>query len=368
MAYSLPDKENDGAAHGRDGWTHWKTMYVFFPRGVETGGPEALHQLVAKVRSAGREAYLVPLPGTESMPDVASYAVYDAPIRGSAPDSSDALIVAPEANIRALRPYKRANTVIWWLSIDFSSRFYFEQLAKREGVFSVPFLMARAGRAIHRTEFIVARKCDPIIERSINVTQSNYAWAYLFARLGIVSSMLTDYTSRATMSLVGSIEEGDRGRTIAYSPAKGGKFAAALKAHRPDLEWVAIAGMSKFDVVRTLKNAAVYIDLGHHPGKDRIPREAALCGAAVIVARHGAAAFSSDLPIPWEHKISARGDVIVGASATLDLVLADIDGARLQQNSYVRWIEGEEPRFTREAHEVFFNGRLGFDITGFDGT
>lgn len=32
-------------------------------------------------------------------------------------------------------------------------------------------------------------------------------------------------------------------------------------------------------MILTMRKAKVYIDFGFHPGKDRIPREAVMCGA-----------------------------------------------------------------------------------------
>ncbi|MFC3399287.1 hypothetical protein ACFOEP_12775 [Microbacterium amylolyticum] len=54
-------------------------VYVYYPRGLATGGPEALHQLVDSLRRQGREAYLVAVPGTERAPRAQRYAHYDAP-------------------------------------------------------------------------------------------------------------------------------------------------------------------------------------------------------------------------------------------------------------------------------------------------
>ena len=53
------------------------------------------------------------------------------------------------------------------------------------------------------------------------------------------------------------------------------------------------------DVLETSK---VYIDFGHHPGKDRIPREAAVSGCCVLTGLRGSARFYQDVPIPEAYK------------------------------------------------------------------
>ena len=42
----------------------------------------------------------------------------------------------------------------------------------------------------------------------------------------------------------------------------------------------------------------IYIDFGHHPDKERLPREAAIHGCIVITGLCGSAANSQDVPLP----------------------------------------------------------------------
>jgi hypothetical protein len=48
----------------------------------------------------------------------------------------------------------------------------------------------------------------------------------------------------------------------------------------------------------------VYIDFGHHPGRDRIPRESAILGNCVITNWGGAAGFFNDIPVSNQFKSS----------------------------------------------------------------
>ncbi|KRF02642.1 hypothetical protein ASG88_04530 [Nocardioides sp. Soil777] len=60
------------------------------------------------------------------------------------------------------------------------------------------------------------------------------------------------------------------------------------------------------------------------------------------------------------------GDFVASANGTLEGVLTDVASARLDQQPFVRWIEGEKLRFDREVQQIFAHGHLGFDNTGFD--
>ncbi|WP_157559641.1 hypothetical protein [Nocardioides sp. Soil777] len=292
--------------------------------------------------------------------------MYDAPVRTNVPDTENSLVLTPENQIGLLKRFSFATTLIWWLSVDYSSRYFLERLRQRTGALSRSHLGHATIGTIRGKYFAFPQRYDSIISRSINLTQSKYAWSFLFLRKGIVASMLTDYTSEAILSLVSSTPERERAHRVAYAPRKGGRLVSELIRMRPDVEWVPIENMSKAQVIETLTASAVYIDLGHHPGKDRIPREAALCGAVVIVARRGSAAFSEDVPLPWAHKVPFGGDFVASANGTLEGVLTDVASARLDQQPFVRWIEGEKLRFDREVQQIFAHGHLGFDNTGFD--
>lgn len=52
-----------------------------------------------------------------------------------------------------------------------------------------------------------------------------------------------------------------------------------------------------------MDESMIYIDFGEHPGKDRIPREAAMRDLIVITGRDGAAVNDVDVSIPKKYKI-----------------------------------------------------------------
>ena len=61
--------------------------------------------------------------------------------------------------------------------------------------------------------------------------------------------------------------------------------------------------MSRAEVREALCKVKVYADFGSHPGRDRMPREAALCGACVLTNRRGSANFAEDVPLPTLYKL-----------------------------------------------------------------
>ena len=62
--------------------------------------------------------------------------------------------------------------------------------------------------------------------------------------------------------------------------------------------------MEESQIIGLLKTSKIYIDFGHHPGRDRIPRESAILGNCVITNSKGAAGFYNDIPVSKQYKTS----------------------------------------------------------------
>lgn len=328
-------------------------VFVYYPRGVRTGGPEALHQLVHELRSQKIDAHLVPIPGTARSRAVAEYARYDAPEIAHAADRSDSIIVLPETHLRIAWRFRYAHVYVWWLSIDFSALFYAERRLKTLPVTGPVSLAkwlllygARANYPVRRWR----------LRRRSNVrhlAQSVYAQQFLRKRLGIEAKMLSDVT-RLTREPATPMEL--RGRTVAYNPSKGGRLVERVReVMQPDWDFVALRGMSGREIERTLSSSAVYLDLGHHPGKDRMPREAALGGAVVIVAKRGSASVAEDVPLADSFKVELGQGYERRVFECVEAVLAKPESSRRAQRSYVDRIKQEEVAFRREVREAFID-------------
>jgi hypothetical protein len=340
----------------------YKAIFVLYPRGLRTGGPEALHQLVHTLRGLGQEAYLTPLPGTAGTDRVKEYAHYDAPER-MFDDSDENAVVAPEPNMAALRVAKNATRVCWWLSIDSSPLFFAQRQSIYQHSFSPTERLQHGAwiglRFVHRLAMHRKSWRD-----MLHLAQSHYAWNFLYDHLDVTPSLVTDYTPTAELDELPKRPVTERGRTVAYNPRKGGWVVEELRRRGAPYHFVAIENMSRSEVLRTLCESAVYLDTGHHPGKDRMPREAALAGALTLVGRRGSGANSLDVPIPWEHKFSMTGDVASNAAARLEAVFSDLAEHKARQAGYEPFVRGEKERFGREVAAFFVAGKHGSDLPG----
>lgn len=249
-----------------------------------TGGPEAIHQLSDTIIGLGGEVYVAYYGAQVGLvienheirndysgnPTPQAYRDYRAVVSNRIPLSENSLVIYPESVLEwALnpRPFKRA---IWWLSVD-------------NAVVKSPALAYDTYR-----RRILGR------EDLLHFYQSDYARDYL-ARSGARYCLpLADYINRSFAMPEPSLA---REPSITYFPRKGGELAKQFFDRHADLVQRRIENLPREAVRQTLCTSSIYIDFGHHPGKDRIPREAALSGTIVFLHERGAANFYLDHPL-----------------------------------------------------------------------
>lgn len=342
----------------------YRKIFVLFPKGVRTGGPEALVQLVHCLRSLGQEAYLVPLPGTEQAEHVEQFAEYDAPIATNAEDAHDCAVVIPEMALKQVWKYRKAVRYMWWLSIDFSSLFFalkrLESLQGKGLLIQTKRMILRLMRMRDVWNMLMLSRDKQIR----HLAQSHYARSFLYSHAGLLASIVSDFT-RVDDFDVDRPGNFDRGRRVAFNPAKGADAIEEIKNRiQPNWELVPIQGMTRAQVIQTLSSSAVYLDLGNHPGKDRMPREAALAGALTVVSRRGSGAFFGDTPLPASHKVNTDNDMAADAVRIVTEALENLDQELAKQEGYRRWVRDEKEKFAREVSNVFLQLKTQDDSLG----
>lgn len=336
-------------------------IFVVYPRGVRTGGPEALHQLVSTLRGLGQDAYLVPRPGTETGVRVPAYEHYDAPEAATIEDNAGNAVVTSEYVMKYLGTIKNATRFCWWLSIDNSPIFKDER--RSLGIWESPRERV-SQRAKYKTisNIKAARRAltggSQLLGNINHLAQSHYAWSYLYSQLNILSTMVSDFTPLETVRSVKQLPIAERGMTIAFNPKKAARITELLMDRLPTATYLPLSGMTSLEVAETLAVSAVYLDLGYHPGKDRMPREAAMCGAVTLVARRGSGAFDADVPIPWEHKIFPNSGILTNAARAIEIVFDKPEVQWARQADYRSQIEREEETFIGEVRAAFIDGHF----------
>lgn len=321
---------------------------------VKTGGPEALHQLGYQIALHGgvaRMVYYAPYSRLEIDGDVvrceadaspmpAHFAQYAPQVLRETRLTPDTLVVFPEPLAKLASEATGYQRALWWLSLD-------------NALPQNPELEEGDGAA--------GLFADP---RLIHFHQSEYAARFLRNHGATQFFPLSDYTDPQFIhrSLVAELNPpiADRRNVMCFFPNKGGPLAARFlegaAALRQPVEFVPIRDMTKAQVRATLFRARIYIDFGHHPGKDRVPREAAIAGAVVLLHAAGAARCFPDHPLADVYRFT-EADVTSGAlHRRIDAILDDPAAHFAAQLAYRQAIRLERERFDLEVRGLFFDG------------
>jgi len=142
--------------------------------------------------------------------------------------------------------------------------------------------------------------------------------------------------------------------TILYNPTKGWKVTEKLIKAYPEWNFEPVKGLNREQLSEKLYNAKLYIDFGHHPGRDRMPREGAMHGCCLITGKLGSAGNAIDLPIPTHYKLDSNSN---GFVEQFGLLAADVMGDFPKHfatfEPYRKWLQDEPRIFKEQIREIF---------------
>jgi hypothetical protein len=321
-------------------------VLVICPGNAMTAGPEALHQLVADLNRLGQPAEMVYHPFSRRFEPPAPYRKYGVPV-GTYAEEAGTLIVFPEIFTTLALRAQKAEAAVWWMSVNnFTGVRYGRPWRDRLRYWKY---VLKGKRPLRGVQALAPLR---------NFAQSDYARDFL-AGHGIAAPMLSDpipfYTDPVYLqALPARLQAAQRADTILYNPSKGAPITAKLMAAYPQWRFRPLRGLDREQLAQAFLEAKLYMDFGHHPGKDRLPREAALHGCCVITARQGSAANSVDVPIPERYKLDVKApDFAQRFGEVAGAVLARFEDCSREFDAYRQVIAREPEDFDRQIVDAF---------------
>ena len=293
------------------------SLVVTCPAGAVTGGPEALHQLVAmanEIESGSAAICYAPFENTHGVPE--PYRMYATPVIQKENIPNDALVVLPEIWSHLIDTFSQ-RCAFWWLSVD------------------------NFGQG----------NVELVKNAVIHLTQSEYARQHVVDTFGVQPLMVTDYIN----TVFNEDENTAKHLRVAVNPAKGKHLIDEFKIKFPEIIVIELTGMPRGKVKTELGLSAIYIDFGHHPGRDRFPREACLSETVVMTTRLGSAGNGIDVPIDEWYKFNTVDEV----GAKVKEVFADFNKHILAQKPYLEAVLSQRQEFKQEVEKL-----LQFSKTG----
>ena len=322
-------------------------IYVLCPSYNKTGGTELAHQLVYEIN---RNHFNAKIAYYENQPNpmeintafkgyVDSFVKVEEII-----DLPNNILVAPEVCTKYLKPFKFIQKCIWWMSVDNYLKWHNVKMTYQyNGLWTV------IKGLIKRQVFFGL----PTFNQNItHFYQSEYAKNFL-EKCGVTKTFrLSDYLNSGYLDLDINTLRKDQ---VLYNPRKGIEFARKLIEATPDINWIPLQNMTTEQVKETLLHSKVYIDFGNHPGKDRFPREAAMCGCCVISGKRGSAKFFEDVPINEEFKYEESSKTIPLIISKIRECLDNYETESTKFKGYREFIKGEYQTFQNDVKSIFLS-------------
>ena len=320
-------------------------IYIICPGKYNSGGPELCHQLCSQLIQFGADARMVYIEEqnfNDGDPVHDFYKKYHLPYTFEVEDAEQNILIVPEFFSEYLYMFKKIRRVFWWMSVD---NYIKITSIKINSWFANPFSMPIP-------KLFCFGKSDDNLSHFV---QSEYARQFVkfndIANNKIYS--VGDYLNQTFLRRAAQVDLSRKENFVVYNPSKGFEVTQQLINFAPDIAWRPIQNMTPEQVQELLAKAKVYIDFGNHPGKDRIPREAAISGCVVITGRRGAAANNIDINIPDEFKFDENTARLQQIIEKIREVFGNFKANHEKQAAYRARILDDKNRFANEVAEAF---------------
>ena len=329
-----------------------KKIFIFCPANVATGGPEALHQLCYQLRNLGYDALMMYTNYQHSQYDTpvcSQYLHYQNPFVLDYEDSFNNICIIPETGTGSFYLIKEGTKILWWLSVDN----YVKAATTIRGY-------ASGNHYITNIIYIIKKNMQKIydIKRKdikFHFVQSYYALNYC-KKIGIPEEKIfyiSDYLSDDYLQTSKENITEQKNNQVLFNPKKGIEFTKQLMQQAPDIQWIPIVNLSYEQARELMAQSKVYIDFGNHPGKDRLPREAAVNGCCIITGKRGSAQYKKDIPIPNEFKFEDKEDNIESIIKKIHYIMENYNQESNKFAEYREKIYSEEDHFRQDIKNAF---------------
>lgn len=331
-------------------------IYILAPSDYVTGGVECLHQLSDKLIKLGYNAFLYYIPKTK-LGVVKEYKNYKVNKVEKIEDDKKNIIIIPETWIDKVNKFHKIRKCIYWLSVDNVKRTTTLPIGRINK--KIPFFRKNFPKIYEKLKELYSKfnKKGKILfdfndvknKEIFHLAQSDYAKNFLEQKKVKKIYMLGDYLNKEHF-VKKNIKKED---LVAYNPKKGKKITKRIINYSKDIKYVALENMTPEEVSITLKRCKVYIDFGEHPGKDRLPREAALNDCCIIVGGVGSAKFYKDMPIKKEYKFKINPVDLRKVVRKIKECLINYESKIKDFRDYKKMIMKEEEIFEKQIKNIF---------------
>lgn len=348
-------------------------IFIMAPANVDTGGPKDLHQLAYILKKKFKKrVYMHYFSNTNKNPVHRNYKIFKIPFKKNISDLKKNVLIIPEfyKSIEISKKYNNIQKGLWWLSIDFFifHRFVYKNHKLIRSLFKIPhklivYFNKLTSFQFGNTSFLKYLKfiyiklsivnIFKIKNIDINLSHSDYTFKILKLKK-INSYQLHDYIRDEYHKASKNILIKNKKNFICYNPSKSSIFFERFMKLNSDLNFIPLINLNLKQIIYTLSKSKIYIDFGFHPGKDHLPREAAILKNCIITNKEGSASLMyNDVPINNEFKFIEKKENFFKIRKKIDKIFNTFPKELNKFKSYRKTLYLEEKKFTNQIDKIF---------------
>lgn len=328
-----------------------ENILISCPGNMYTGGPTLAHQLCNVLNLNGIDSKMYYI-GKSEKPVHDNYLSFSNPYLTFHEKTEAKTVVILETQTYLVDKIKADKKYIWWMSVD---NFFMGQASNVDRFlkklkikeFDLYNVMKKTR---NKTAALVQRK------DVYHLVQSEYARLFLIDN-GVPEDKiyhLADYIEDQVVEASDAALREEKKFRVLYNPKKGFKFSKKIIDKMTEVEFVPLIGLNKGQVIDLLKTSSVYIDFGNHPGMDRFPREAVLCGCCVLTGKRGAAKNKVDVPISDKYKFDEIDESqIYRIIEMINYIGNNYEIVKHDYDQYREIVKSQKTQFIEDALTIF---------------
>ena len=254
-------------------------IILLCPGGLATGGTEGIHNLCHTLNEVGANAKIL-YTTHKSDPQPKEFAKYECDYITILPKGYRGVVVFPEvwADQVINEEFNDCTVAINWQGVD---------------VYDWNVSPNKRHRFLQR-------------KNVIHIANSEYAKNYL-EDLGLRPVKIADCLNDDFYGL--PTGDFDRKDVVLYNPVsvKMTHFQEVVMSKcntELGIRFRMLEGYSRKELIDIFQHSKLYIDFGVFSGRERLPREAVMCGCNILTSRLGTAGYYADNSIPLKYKMT----------------------------------------------------------------
>lgn len=294
------------------------------PAKLATGGTEGIHNLVQALKMNGADAKIL-YTGKSDDPQPKQYKEYGCEYITEFPKDFDGCVIFPEvfANCILDTQYEKCRVAVNWQGVDV---YYWNNPERLHNLF------------LYR-------------EDAIHIANSEYAVDHLY-KLGIDAVKISDCLNDAYFQDFDG--EFERCNTVLYNPTPikltdFQKIVMARCSTEYGIKFRPLIGYSQDELISIFRHSKLYIDFGVFSGRERLPREAVMCGCCILTSDKGTAGYYEDNAIPDQYKMNS----IDGAIKSIRTILSNYDQFKADFDYYRNALRRDKANYLDEVRHLY---------------